>query len=265
MTYWSGEKLAERLGRDGLITPFDDTRIDCAAYQLRLGPEIYVSPASEAKDAKQVTISSLGENEAFTIPSGQFAFLMTEEIVTVPADAIAFISIRATVKFKGLVNVSGFHVDPGYSGRLIFSVFNAGPAQVHLKRGDECFLIWFASLDRTSERIKKDKGFTSIPTKMINPIAGEIHSFEGLLAKIKETEKKVQAVEKEHQMLKTTAAIAVTILLALAAKILWPAPEPLRSPSAVPEQAQPRQTQLPIEPPKALPSPADTKVEPAKK
>jgi len=103
--------------------------------------------------------------------------------VTVPNTALAFISVRATRKFRGLANVSGFHVDPGYSGRLVFSVFNAGPGSVHLARGDDCFLIWYADLDRTTVLAKTVGGFEDIPTKLINPIAGEIQSLAGLLSK----------------------------------------------------------------------------------
>jgi hypothetical protein len=122
--FWSGETLSERL--KPLIDPFTPGRVDCAAYTLAIGPEIYVSPNDQTADPTSVTVRKLTEGEAFTIPPGQFAFLLTEEVVSVPADALAFISIRAKTKFRGLVNVSGFHVDPGYRGQLTFAVFNAG-------------------------------------------------------------------------------------------------------------------------------------------
>src|SRR5258708_16870827 len=115
--FWSGETLGERL--KSLIEPFAPDRVDCAAYKLSVGPEVYVSPNDQAVEPNSVTVRQLGDGEAFTIPPGQFAFLLTEEIVSVPADALAFISIRAKTKFRGLVNVSGFHVDPGYRGQLI--------------------------------------------------------------------------------------------------------------------------------------------------
>ena len=112
--FWSGETLRERL--ETLIEPFTPERVDCAAYTLSVGPEVYVSPNSQTADPATVTVRKLGPDEAFTIPPGQFAFLLTEEIVTVPAHALAFISMRAKTKFRGLINVSGFHVDPGYRG-----------------------------------------------------------------------------------------------------------------------------------------------------
>jgi len=48
------------------------------------------------------------------------------------------------------MNVSGFHVDPGWKGRLVFGVYNAGPKMLMLERGQDLFLIVFASLDRSS-------------------------------------------------------------------------------------------------------------------
>ena len=140
--FWSGETLKERL--EPLITPFDPSRVDCSAYTLAMGREVYVSPNDATEDPQSVTIRQLGDGEGFTIPPGQFAFLLTDEIVEVPDNALALISIKAKIKWRGLINVSGFHVDPGFKGRLIFSVYNAGPVPVHLRQGQLLFLIWFS-------------------------------------------------------------------------------------------------------------------------
>ena len=189
MTFWSGETLTQRL--PALVQPFDAHRIDCASYRLCIGPEIYVSPAGGADDVVTRTKVQLAAGQGFMIPPGQFGFLVTEETIKVPADAIGLISIRAKVKSRGLVNVSGFHADPGYHGHLVFAVFNAGPAPVHLARGEECFLIWFADLDCQSAYVKSGEGYQGIPSDLINPIAGEVQSFAGLLGKIKNTEREL--------------------------------------------------------------------------
>src|SRR5580704_2945342 len=173
--FWSGETLGERLNT--LIHPFSPGRVDCAAYTLAIGPEVYVSPNDQTADPTTLTIRKLSDGEAFTIPSGQFAFLLTEETVSVPADAFAFISIRAKTKFRGLVNVSGFHVDPGYRGQLTFAVFNAGPVPIHLKRGQPIFLIWYASLDRATAVRKDGAVHLGIDPELITSIAGELQSF----------------------------------------------------------------------------------------
>lgn len=217
MAFWSSQTLAARL--PNLIQPFTAAQIDCNAYTLRIGDEYYVSPNDQTPDPKAKSIRQLAPAEAFTIPPGQFAFLSTEEIVQIPSDAMAFISIKAKIKFRGLVNVSGFHVDPGYSGRLIFSVFNAGPAVIHLRRGQGCFLIWFASLDRETEQRKKGSGSQQISAEWITGIAGELQSFDGLQRKISDVERKLNErlnrLEPQHSALVTR----VTIFVALAASI----------------------------------------------
>lgn len=135
---WSSQRIASRFPKEAIVadehgvSDYKESRLDPAGYRLSLGGEVYVSPA-KAKD--KASIRTLKPHESFFIPPGQFAFLLTEEVVKVPKDAFALIALRSRSKFKGLVNVSGFHADPGYDGRLVFAVFNAGPGDVHLKPG----------------------------------------------------------------------------------------------------------------------------------
>src|SRR3984893_13661938 len=215
--FWSGETLSERL--NSLIDPFLPERVDCAAYTLAIGPEVYVSPNDQTADPTTVTVRKLADGEAFTIPPGQFAFLLSEEVVSVPADALAFISIRAKTKFRGLVNVSGFHVDPGYPGQRHFSVFNAGPVPIHLKRGQPIFLIWYASLDRETAFKKDGTVHVGIDTELITGIAGELQSFAGLSKKIKDLDSalrdRIHAVEKEQTYYRVIGAAALALMIAL--------------------------------------------------
>ena len=216
--FWSGETLSERIKT--LVDPFLPGRVDCSAYTLSVGPEVYVSPSDQTADSTAVTIRKLSEGEAFTIPPGQFAFLLTEEIVSVPADALAFISIRAKTKFRGLVNVSGFHVDPGYCGQLTFAVFNAGPAPVHLKRGQPIFLIWYANLDRETAFRKDGTIHKGIDPEVVTAVAGELQSLAGLSKKIGDVDKalgdRVHALEKEQTRLHVIGAGVLTLALMLA-------------------------------------------------
>ena len=213
--FWSGETLGQRLKM--LIEPFDSGRIDCAAYTLSIGPEVYVSPSDQTADPNTVTVRKLNDGEAFTIPPGQFALLLTEEIVSVPADALAFISIRAKTKFRGLVNVSGFHVDPGYRGQLTFSVFNAGPVSVHLKRGQPIFLIWYASLDCRTTFKKSGTIPDGISCEAVTAISGELHSFTSLAKKIDNVDNtlrnRIHDVERSQTKFHVIALIIVAIMI----------------------------------------------------
>jgi dCTP deaminase len=229
MAFWSGETLLNQLPH--LISPFDPGKVDCSAYTLRVGSEVYVSPSESEQDPKKITIQKLDDGDSFTIPPGQFAFLLTEEKITVPRGAMAFISMKTGFKLRGLVNVSGFHVDPGYSGYLIFGVFNAGPKTVHLRRGEDCFLIWYADLDNPHSQMTKQPtgGFKSITTDIVTRISGEVMSFEGLNAKIKDLkqdhEERINKIEHDNGIIKTIAwailGILVTAAIVPFAKTAW--------------------------------------------
>jgi dCTP deaminase len=235
--FWSGETLSERL--QSLIQPFVPDRVDCAAYTLAIGPEVYVSPNDQTADPSTVTVRKLAQGDAFTIPPGQFAFLLTEEIVAIPADAVAFISIRAKIKFRGLVNVSGFHVDPGYRGQLTFAVFNAGPVPIHLKRGQPIFLIWYASLDRESAFKKAGPVHLGIDTELITGIAGELQSFASLSKKVKDVDKalgdRIHSIEKEQTYYRVLGTVALAMIIALTVNWLKDvvSPRPLQPSNAI--------------------------------
>lgn len=197
MPFWSGEKLKERL--PALVEPFETEAIDCAAYTLHVGFEVYISPDSKISDSNRHTKQKLSPSQAFTIPPGQFGFVMTSETVAVPDDALAFISIKARMKFRGLINISGFHVDPGYRGQLLFSVWNAGPKPLHLEQGQPLFLIWFADLDRVTDSKKDRTGLNSLEPNFVNGISGEILSLQALSDEHRELEKRLDDQFQEQK------------------------------------------------------------------
>ncbi|WP_446745595.1 dCTP deaminase [Silvibacterium acidisoli] len=132
----------------------DKNNINQSSYDLCLGKEIYMvgnaAPQILTKDMPYATL----------IP-GQFAILTTHEIVSLPNELLAFISLKSTYKFQGLVNISGFHVDPTFEGKLRFGVQNVGPSDIRLKCGEPTFTIFFSTLssDRTGKS-RKDNGNT---------------------------------------------------------------------------------------------------------
>jgi dCTP deaminase len=208
--YWSDITLKNELVKQNIIEAKDysEDRVEPAAYRLRVGAEVYVTPVPGEKDPRMRAKRKLKEREAVVIPSGQFAILCTEEEIRVPRTTTAFIGLRMKQKLRGLINVSGFHADPGYSGHLLFAVFNAGPSEVHVARGDEWFMISFLDLDIGAQSPRRpESGHAGIPTEFTSALASEFPTLKSLDAKI-------GAMEREQAIVRWAAAIILTAVIA---------------------------------------------------
>jgi len=229
MSFWSSEKLKERLLAETLFEPCDLINIKNGAYELGLGSEGFVTSDGTQKKAE------IGVGAQIVIPPGQFGLLITEERVTIPADAIGFISIKAGIKFRGLVNVSGFHVDPGFSGSLKFAVYNAGSQNIVLDRNQRVFLIWFSSLDRmttdsykgshqdqfliTSEDVMRIQGDVASPAALKKSLETLRIDYTQDIAELRaDYLNKITGIEKEVALWKsiaTTSAIGLAVGIVL--------------------------------------------------
>ena len=149
MPFLAHRELLFEMDHGQLITENYETRwVRQCSYDLRLGKELYLAGES--------TPRFLSEEEPYvSLPPGQFAILTCHEIVDIPRNMMAFLSVRSKYKLEGLVNISGFHVDPTFKGVLRFGVQNVGPADILLKLYEPTFTIFFAKL--TSDEIGVDR------------------------------------------------------------------------------------------------------------
>ncbi|MDD2498354.1 MAG: hypothetical protein PHY90_09545 [Desulfitobacteriaceae bacterium] len=224
----SGEHLLNEIysSDDILINNIDWRNYEGWQFDLNLGEEAFVTGSDEP--------IRLGENDHLTIKSGSFALLMTNEEIKMPSYLMGFIAVKFSYKKLGLINISGFHVDPGYKGKLIFSVYNAGPNDILMRRGKPVFSIFFQHLTQDLNKfdkealieklpiskkdksiiIKKDfkrpKGYTGIPLDMITAIHGPSKSITMYNDRI----------EKLEHNLKIYGTIALTISAALVGALL---------------------------------------------
>lgn len=164
---------------------------------LRLGREAYVSSAGK--------VQSLNEEPTVTIRPGEFALLMTEEWIDLPDDVVAFISVKSKYKSIGLLNVSGFHVDPGYQGYLIFAVYNAGSTAQTLRKGDKIFMIIFERLPKSEKRRSDQTTHKQIPADWITSLQGPTVSLPAL-------QEQVQSLQTVTKILQ---AVVVGLVLAV--------------------------------------------------
>lgn len=243
MGYWTTERL--RAQGHQLVTPFDHPdQVQNCAFELRLGSEAYVTGGEVGR---KVSLAATGDQ--VIIPPGQFALLLTEETVKIPSEALGFISVKYSFKATGLVNVSGFHVDPGFSGRLIFSVYNAGGNEIVVSRGERLFLLWFASLEQPTADLYKGSraGQDSIRNEDIMRIGREHFSPARVNDRLTAVEVRMETV------LNIARALVVGVVLA----IVGLAFQQCDSKAVAPVQSRPspQVTSVPRTPTPATPSP----------
>jgi dCTP deaminase len=79
--------------------------------------------------------------------------VQTKEELDLPRDlaAIGF-PPSSEVSSRGLLTTNPGHVDPGYRGRLKFTVINMGRESFHLKRGDIIVTLLFFRLDQSPKK-----------------------------------------------------------------------------------------------------------------
>lgn len=198
------DKEILKLGPELLGNYFVRARVESAAYRLSLGEEVYISGENYPTYLSET-------NPYISLPRGQFALLMTKESITVPPKYMALISIRRRKKEQGLINISGFHVDPGFKGKLMFSVFNAGPSDVVLKYDDDMFLIFFYELEHKVDKDYVEYGGT---------FGEQEHLPTGLVTSLKGTSASLADVDRRVGRLEVTIRILEMLLIAAAIAVL---------------------------------------------
>lgn len=143
--FLANEKIKELCdkGNSSLISTetYEPDLVRQASYDLRLGAESYIV----GSDAPVYLTRE--KQEHLPIAPGQFALLTCHEILCLPEDVLGLISLRNGYKMQGLVNISGFHVDPTHQGKLVFAVNNVGPSDVRLRLLEPTFTIFFTRVD----------------------------------------------------------------------------------------------------------------------
>lgn len=238
--------MAQRL--PALIQPYSDSRVVNCSYELSLGAQVVVTGSDPT------VRRSLSTGEQVSIPPGQFAHLLTRECVEVPNDSLALISVKSRLKLYGLINVSGFHVDPGFVGHLLFSVYNAGSQAIVLSEGAPVFLMWYATLDIPTANTYDGarKGLDSISDDDVMKLQGDVftpHALAGRVAALErqqlderlaslEAAQKRQADRKSSRSGITIGVIGTLIAAGLIGLATWvvsevrDGPSPGQSPAA---------------------------------
>ena len=219
--FWSSETLKRKL--PDLVDPYDDSRVVHCAYELSMGSQAWVTSEDTTKGKIHV---DLEERDRVCIPPGQFALLLIHETVIIPNSAIGLLSMKSKVKMRGLVNVSGFHVDPGYEGKLVFGVFNAGTLPISITQREPTFSLWYVSLDQPTEHTYSGSrqyvsGITDDQvTNLLGPVYSPTALAQQLSALDKAMDQRISYLEKRLDWWRGTGIVIIGGVIAIVGGLL---------------------------------------------
>lgn len=250
MTFWSSQTLEANV--PNLFPGGEKPRVDCNAVTLTVGQETYVTPSWTEKNKRKKTLQRLAAGDSIFIPPGQFGFLQSAESLKLSSSVMGFISFKATYKMMGLVNVSGFHVDPGWEGPLRFAMYNAGPVPVHIKAGMELFLLWVANLDQPSEKHRTKPAAADDFIRTVNSVSGPIKSGYDLSAR-------VDQIDNGLRELKITLAVILALAVAIFGRFIL---SYFTAPAGIHQQAAPAEISVQVNGTSPLPDFRNSEVGP---
>ena len=207
------KEIRDRIVKDALIKEdhFQEALLRQASYDLRLGPEIYIVGDQAPKLLTE-------EDPYATLSPGQFAILTCYEDLKMPRDLIAFISVRSKFKLEGLVNISGFHVDPTFRGRLRFAVQNVGPTDMRLKFLEPTFTIFFAQLSSADiEQARDEQKDIEYPQGSMGILLQDVQLLGGSSLSLASLQKEV---DRLRTLFMIYIPIGVSAIVALIIKLL---------------------------------------------
>lgn len=132
--------ILDRQARDEIISPFNETQVQPASYDVRLGNHFRVfvrdaTPSIDLADPIDITRHvEVDDGDYFLLHPGEFVLGVTRERVVIPADLVARIEGRSSIGRLGLmVHITAGYIDPGFRGPVTLEMHCVHPLPIMLR------------------------------------------------------------------------------------------------------------------------------------
>ena len=131
-------QIRERAVTEGLISPYNESQLQPASYDIRLGLDIWVPDLQEGR-----TISK----EVFNLYKSEFILGTSIERVKIPNDLVARIEGKSSLARIGLlIHLTAGFIDPGFEGTITLEMMNTSSIPVKLVPGMRIAQLSFMQL-----------------------------------------------------------------------------------------------------------------------
>jgi dCTP deaminase len=122
-----------------VIDPFDDTQVQPASYDLRIGEQGITTSGKK--------VINLREIGYLAMEPGDVAIVTVLERIQLSTRYAARLGLRSKYVRKGLVASMGLQIDPGFAGELNVTLVNLTPQSIALPYKDDFLSVEFHKLE----------------------------------------------------------------------------------------------------------------------
>jgi dCTP deaminase len=110
--------------RAGMVAPFDESLVNPASLDVRLGDELLIESA-ESRAMVRYPFHMHSEEDPYWMRSGQFVLAATLEVISIPITLTAQFVLKSSRGREGIEHLMAGFVDPGWHGQLTLELHNS--------------------------------------------------------------------------------------------------------------------------------------------
>lgn len=174
---------------------------NCGAlkYDFTLSDEILKSDFSTPIKFDELSVE---ERRKALIQPGEVVYVLTKEKVNLPSDMYMSLSANRGMSEYGVLTLGGFAVDPGYSGRLMFGLYNYSSTPFTLIPNSKLIGGIFYQLNENevidTELLERPKSIDAFPARLVSIISKYSPTgMSSLDESIKTISKQMEALKEE--------------------------------------------------------------------
>lgn len=127
-------------------------------YDFRLSSRILKADFKQPVDVGTIIAE---DQKNLVIKPGEVVFVMTQESIELPNNIFCQLSAKRKLSHDGIIILGGFTIDPNYSGKLIFGLYNISSKEYPIRPGKKLVAGVFYKLNE-----EDTKNFTTKPESL---------------------------------------------------------------------------------------------------
>lgn len=195
----TGIKIKQLVEEGKIIENGSISNCGALKYDFTLGDEILKSDFSNPVKFDELSVE---ERRKALIQPGEVVYVLTKEKVNLPSNMYMNLSANRGMSEYGVLTLGGFAVDPGYSGRLMFGLYNYSSTPFTLIPNSKLIGGIFYQLNENEvidmDLLERPKPIDAFPARLVNIISQYSPTgMSSLDESIKAISKQVEALKQE--------------------------------------------------------------------